>query len=182
MGGHWGHSQMQGLIQLQPHLRPLILGMHPPWGSTLHIKTFVLCLVYYAYYSKHEQDPRRGIHKYKGPSNCTWKFLWVVYACYHASFVKEFQKVFTKDKGRGALEVHAPVHHIQNFKVAGIGPKWTTTHQCTSWLFSSLDGLHFFIRRHMGFITLHFFWLLTTVLSFFFLGSWPFFPWTWPHT
>jgi hypothetical protein len=69
---------------------------------------------------RHEQDPRRGIHEYKGPSNRTWKFLRVVYACHHSSFVKEFQKVFTKDKGPGALEVHAPVRHIQSFKVAGI--------------------------------------------------------------
>lgn len=38
-------SQMQGLIRLQPQLRPIILGMRPPWGLTLHIKTLVLCPV-----------------------------------------------------------------------------------------------------------------------------------------
>jgi len=51
-----------------------------------------------------------------------------------------------------------------------IGPEWTSNHQCTSWLFYPLDRLHFFIRHQMGFITIHFFLLLTIVLFFFFLG------------
>jgi len=38
----------------------------------------------------------------------------------------------------------------------------------------SLDALHFFIWRRMGFMAVHFFLLLTIVL--FFLGSWSFFP------
>jgi hypothetical protein len=42
------------------------------------------------------------------------------------------------------------------------------SHQCTSWPFCPLDGLRFFIRRQMGFITIDFFLLLTTVLFFFF--------------
>ncbi len=29
-------------------------------------------------------------------------------------------------------------------------PEWTSSHQCTSWPFYSLDGLHFFIRHRMG--------------------------------
>jgi hypothetical protein len=57
---------------------------------------------------------------------------------------------------------------------AYVRPEWTSSHQCTSWPFCPLDGLHFFIRHQMGFISVHFFLLLTTVL--FFLGSWPFFP------
>ncbi len=48
-------------------------------------------------------------------------------------------------------------------------PEWTGSHQCTSWPFCSLDGLHFFIRRRMGFISVHFFLLLITVLFFLFL-------------
>jgi hypothetical protein len=63
------------------------------------------------------------------------------------------------------------------------GPEWINSHQCTSWPFCPLDGLRFFIRRRMGLITVDFFLLLTTVLSFsfsfFVLGR---FSWTWPHT
>jgi hypothetical protein len=53
------------------------------------------------------------------------------------------------------------------------GPEWINSHQCASWPFCPLDGLHFFIRRRMGLITVDFFLLLTTVLffSFFFFGS-----------
>jgi hypothetical protein len=47
------------------------------------------------------------------------------------------------------------------------GPKWTSSHQCTNWPFCSLDGLHFFIRHQMGFITVKFFSLLTTTVIFF---------------
>ncbi len=46
-------------------------------------------------------------------------------------------------------------------------PEWISTHQCTSWPFCPLDGLHFFIGRRMGFMTVHFFLLLTIVLFFF---------------
>ncbi len=49
------------------------------------------------------------------------------------------------------------------------GPEWTNNHQCTSWPFCPLDALRFFIRRRIGFITVHFFLLLTIVLFFFFL-------------
>ncbi len=55
-----------------------------------------------------------------------------------------------------------------------LGLEWTNSHQCTSWPFCPLDALHFFIRRWMGFMTVHFFLLLTIVLFFF--GSWSFFP------
>ncbi len=48
-----------------------------------------------------------------------------------------------------------------------IGLEWTTSHQCTSWSFFPMDGLHFFIRHQIGFITVHFFLLLTIVLFFF---------------
>jgi len=54
------------------------------------------------------------------------------------------------------------------------GPEWINSHQCTSWPFCPLDGLHFFIRHRMGFMTIHFFLLLTIVLLFF--GSCSFFP------
>jgi hypothetical protein len=64
--------------------------------------------------------------------------------------------------------------HIACLVDTYMGPEWTNSHQCTSWSFCPLDGLHFFIRRRMGFISIHFFLLLTTVLLFF--GSWPFFP------
>jgi hypothetical protein len=47
------------------------------------------------------------------------------------------------------------------------GPEWISTHQCTSWPFYPPDGLRFFIRRQMGFMTVHFFLLLTIVLFFF---------------
>jgi hypothetical protein len=53
-------------------------------------------------------------------------------------------------------------------------PEWINSHQCTSWPFCPLDGLRFFIRRRMGFMTVHFFLLLTIVLFFF--GSCSFFP------
>jgi hypothetical protein len=59
------------------------------------------------------------------------------------------------------------------------GPKWINSHQCTSWPFCPLYGLHFFIRRRMGLITVDFFLLLTIVLFFFVLSR---FSWTWPHT
>jgi hypothetical protein len=36
-------------------------------------------------------------------------------------------------------------------------------------------GCVFFIQRRMGFITVDFFLLLTTVFLFLFFGSWPFF-------
>jgi hypothetical protein len=49
-------------------------------------------------------------------------------------------------------------------------PEWINSHQCTSWPFCPLDGLRFFIRRRMGFITVDFFLLLTTVFLFFFLA------------
>ncbi len=41
--------------------------------------------------------------------------------------------------------------------------EWTSSHQCTSWPFCPLDGVHFFIWRQMGFITVppFFFWFLT---------------------
>jgi hypothetical protein len=45
-------------------------------------------------------------------------------------------------------------------------PKWTSNHQCTSWLFCPLDGLHFFIQHQMGFIIVHFFLPLIVVLFF----------------
>jgi hypothetical protein len=35
--------------------------------------------------------------------------------------------------------------------VAWRRPEWTSSHQCTSWPFCPLDGLHFFIRRQIGF-------------------------------
>jgi hypothetical protein len=67
-----------------------------------------------------------------------------------------------------------------SFCVCVCGPEWTSSHQCTSWPFCPLDGLHFFIQRRMGFISVHFFLPLTTVLFFFwFLAV---LPWTWPHT
>ncbi len=40
----------------------------------------------------------------------------------------------------------------------------------------------FFHSASNGFITVHFFSLLTVVLSVFLVRSWLFFPWTWPHT
>jgi hypothetical protein len=46
-------------------------------------------------------------------------------------------------------------------------PEWISTHQCTSWSFCPLNGLRFFIGRRMGFMTVHFFLLLTIVLFFF---------------
>jgi hypothetical protein len=48
-------------------------------------------------------------------------------------------------------------------------PEWINSHQCTSWPFCPLDGLRFFIQRRMGFITVDFFLLLTTVFLFLFL-------------
>ncbi len=42
----------------------------------------------------------------------------------------------------------------------------------TSWPFCPADGLRFFIRRRMRFITIHFFLLLTTVLFFLFSFFW----------
>jgi hypothetical protein len=52
--------------------------------------------------------------------------------------------------------------------------EWTSSQWCTSWPFCSPDGLRFFIRRQMGFITVHFFLLLTTVCIFFwFLTAFP---------
>ncbi len=53
--------------------------------------------------------------------------------------------------------------------VPKLGAECTSSHQCTSWPFCPLDGLHFFIRRRMGFITIHFFLLLTIVLFFSFV-------------
>ncbi len=58
-------------------------------------------------------------------------------------------------------------HQLEPSKPSERRPEWTSSHQCTSWPFYPLDGLHFFIRCQMGFITIHFFLLLTT---FFFLG------------
>ncbi len=56
------------------------------------------------------------------------------------------------------------------------GAEWTSSHQCTSWPFCPLDGVHFFIWSQMGFITVHFFLLLTIVFYFLFflvLGHFP---------
>jgi hypothetical protein len=55
--------------------------------------------------------------------------------------------------------------------------QWARVNQqppCTSWPFCPLDALHFFIRRWMGFMIVHFFLLLTIVLFFLFFRS--FFP------
>jgi hypothetical protein len=58
--------------------------------------------------------------------------------------------------------------------IALLWQEWTSSYQCTSWLFCSLDGFRFFIRRQMRFITIHFFLLLTIVFSFFcFLAVFP---------
>jgi hypothetical protein len=54
--------------------------------------------------------------------------------------------------------------------------EWTSNHQCTSWPFCPLNGLRFFIRCQMGFITIHFFLLLTIVFFILFFGSWSFSP------
>jgi hypothetical protein len=61
---------------------------------------------------------------------------------------------------------------------SSMGPEWTSSHQCTSWLFYPLDGLCFFIWCQMGFIIVNFFSLLITfffffgfVFGYFFLGS-----------
>jgi hypothetical protein len=65
--------------------------------------------------------------------------------------------------------------------VLTLGAEWNSSHQCTSWPFCPLDGLRFFIRHKMGFITL-LFSLQSTVLSFLFF-SFCFaavFPLTWP--
>jgi hypothetical protein len=48
------------------------------------------------------------------------------------------------------------------------GARVNQQHQCTSCPFCPLDGLRFFIRHQMGFITILFFLLLTTVLFLFF--------------
>jgi hypothetical protein len=45
-----------------------------------------------------------------------------------------------------------------------LGLEWISNHQCTNWPFCPLDGLHFFIQHKMGFITVHFFSVLTMVL------------------
>jgi hypothetical protein len=64
-----------------------------------------------------------------------------------------------------------------------LGPEWTSSHQCTSWPFCSLDGLRFFIRRQMGFITVFFCcWSLYYLLFIIYFALWPFFLRTWPHT
>ncbi len=63
---------------------------------------------------------------------------------------------------------------IKQFPTSIMWPEWTNNHQCTSWPFCPLDGLHFFIWHRMGFISVHFFLLLTIV--FYFFGFWPFFP------
>jgi len=55
------------------------------------------------------------------------------------------------------------------FQSSFLWAEWTSNHQCTSWPFYPLDRLRFFIQRQMGFITVHFFLLLTTVLFFSFL-------------
>ncbi len=64
----------------------------------------------------------------------------------------------------------------------GVRPEWTSSHQCTSWPFCPLDGLRFFIRRQMGFITVHSFWRMITAPFFFEFILGYFFSWTWPHT
>jgi hypothetical protein len=67
------------------------------------------------------------------------------------------------------------VLHIATLPQKGKGTKYQHGGQsepaatkCISWPFCPLDGVHFFIWRKMGFITVHFFLLLTTVpFSFF---------------
>ncbi len=78
------------------------------------------------------------------------------------------------------IQVHCFWFLVLKSTIQVLRPEWTSSHQCTSWPFCPLDALHFFIRRRMGFMTIHFFLLLTIVLFFFwFLVV---FPWTWPHT
>jgi len=57
--------------------------------------------------------------------------------------------------------------HVSNLGSHWCGLGWTNSHQCTNWLFYSLDGLCFFIQRQMGFITIHFFLLLNIVFFLF---------------
>ncbi len=72
--------------------------------------------------------------------------------------------------GIGNVTMVTHVHlHLNGFKyliyrckptfpyITSLGQEWTISHQCTSWLFYPLDGLHFFIQHQMGFITFLFF-------------------------
>jgi len=54
--------------------------------------------------------------------------------------------------------------------------EWTSNHQCTSWPFYPLDGVHFFFQCQMEFIIVHFFLLLTTVPFCFFFWFLDIFP------
>ncbi len=67
---------------------------------------------------------------------------------------------------------HPPGHHPLDARYFTVvdGAKWTNNHQCISWPFCPLDGLHIFIWHWMGFIIIHFFLLLLlTIILFFFL-------------